>query len=67
MLIGRDGKVVARFPSKVTPLDPKVTAAVEDALKQGQEPAGYKAERAAAASGAASGAMSDTGATAPGQ
>lgn len=31
-LIGRDGKVVANFPSKITPDDPALTAAIERAL-----------------------------------
>ena len=31
-LVDRDGKVVARFPSKVTPDSPEVTAAIEKAL-----------------------------------
>jgi len=33
-LVDRDGKVVARFPSKVTPDSPEVTAAIEKALAQ---------------------------------
>jgi len=33
-LIGKDGKVIARFESKVTPESPEVTEAVEKALKQ---------------------------------
>jgi glutathione peroxidase len=33
-LVGRDGKVVARFPSKATPDSPEVTAAIEKALSQ---------------------------------
>jgi glutathione peroxidase len=32
-LVGPDGKVVARFPSKVTPESPELTAAIEAALK----------------------------------
>lgn len=31
-LVGRDGAVVARFPSKVTPADPALVKAIEDAL-----------------------------------
>jgi glutathione peroxidase len=31
-VIGRDGRVMARFPSKVTPDSPEVTAAIEKAL-----------------------------------
>ena len=31
-LVGRDGKLIAAFPSKVTPDDPQVTAAIEKAL-----------------------------------
>lgn len=31
-LIGRDGKVLAHFPSKVTPQDPQLTARIEAAL-----------------------------------
>ena len=34
-LVGRDGRVVARFPSKAKPLGDKVVDAVEAALKQG--------------------------------
>ena len=33
-LVDRDGKVIARFPSKVTPDSPEVTAAIEKALAQ---------------------------------
>ncbi len=33
-VIGRDGRIVARFPSKVTPDSPEVTAAIEKALAQ---------------------------------
>lgn len=33
-LVDRDGKVLARFPSKVTPESPEVTAAIERALAQ---------------------------------
>ena len=33
-LIGRDGKTVARYPSKTKPLDPQVTQAVERALQR---------------------------------
>ena len=33
-VIGRDGRIVARFPSKVTPDSPEVTAAIEKALGQ---------------------------------
>ena len=33
-LVGRDGKVLARFPSKVTPDSPEVSAAIEKALAQ---------------------------------
>jgi glutathione peroxidase len=33
-LVGRDGKVVARFRSPVRPSDPKFVAAIEDALKK---------------------------------
>jgi glutathione peroxidase len=33
-LIGRDGKVIARFRSPVSPSDPKFVAAIESALKQ---------------------------------
>jgi glutathione peroxidase len=32
LLVGRDGTVVARFPSKVTPQDLKMIVAIEDAL-----------------------------------
>jgi glutathione peroxidase-family protein len=32
-LVGRDGRVVARFGSKVDPADPELTAAVEKALE----------------------------------
>jgi len=32
-LVGRDGKVIARFEPKVTPDSPEVTAAIENALK----------------------------------
>lgn len=31
-LIGRDGKVIAHFPSKVTPEDPQLTGKIEQAL-----------------------------------
>jgi glutathione peroxidase len=31
-LVGRDGKLIAAFPSKVKPDDPQVTAAIEKAL-----------------------------------
>lgn len=31
-LIGRDGKVIAHFPSKVTPEDPQITGKIEQAL-----------------------------------
>jgi glutathione peroxidase len=37
LLIGRDGKVVARFPAKVKPEDSKVIAAIEAAL-EGERP-----------------------------
>jgi len=33
LLVGRSGKVVARFPAKVKPEDPKVIAAIEAALE----------------------------------
>ena len=33
-LIGKNGKTIARFPSKVDPLDPKIIGAVEKALKE---------------------------------
>ena len=33
-LVGRDGRVLARFPSKVTPDSPEVSAAIEKALAQ---------------------------------
>ena len=33
-VVGRDGQVVARFPSKVTPDSPEVVAAIEKALAQ---------------------------------
>jgi glutathione peroxidase len=33
-LVGRDGRILARFPSKVTPDSPEVTAAIEKALAQ---------------------------------
>ncbi len=33
-LVDRDGKVLARFPSKVAPESPEVTAAIEKALAQ---------------------------------
>jgi len=32
-VVGRDGKVVASFPSRTTPDDPRVVAAIEQALK----------------------------------
>jgi glutathione peroxidase len=32
-LVGRDGKVIARFRTMVNPRDPKVTSAIEQALK----------------------------------
>lgn len=32
-LIGRDGRVVAQFPSKIKPDDPSVLAAIERELK----------------------------------
>jgi glutathione peroxidase len=32
-LVGRDGRVVASFPSKVAPDDPRIVAAIEQALK----------------------------------
>jgi glutathione peroxidase len=32
-LIGRDGKVIARFSPKVSPTDPKLTSAIETALE----------------------------------
>ena len=32
-LIGRDGRLIASFGSKVTPDDPQVIAAIEQALK----------------------------------
>ncbi len=32
-LVGRDGKVIARFEPKVTPDSPEVTSAIENALK----------------------------------
>jgi glutathione peroxidase len=35
-LVGRDGKVLARFPSKVRPDDPKLLATIEQALAQGK-------------------------------
>ena len=35
-LVGRDGKVLADFPSKTTPDDPAVVAAIEDALAAGR-------------------------------
>jgi len=35
-LVGRDGKVLANFPSKTTPDDPAVVAAIEDALAAGR-------------------------------
>lgn len=35
-LIGRDGKILARFPSPVEPDSEKVTSAIEAALKQGK-------------------------------
>ena len=31
-LVGRDGKLIAAFPSKVTPMSPEVTGAVQAAL-----------------------------------
>jgi glutathione peroxidase-family protein len=31
-LVGADGRLIARWPSKVTPEDPKIVAAIEDAL-----------------------------------
>jgi glutathione peroxidase len=34
LLIGRNGKVVARFPAKVKPQDPKVIEAIEKALDE---------------------------------
>jgi glutathione peroxidase len=33
-LLGRDGALVATFPSKVAPEDPKLVAAVEEALRR---------------------------------
>jgi glutathione peroxidase len=33
-LVGKDGKVIARFESKVTPESPELTAAIEQALKR---------------------------------
>ncbi len=33
-LVGRDGKVLAKFLSKVTPMSPEVTSAIESALKE---------------------------------
>lgn len=33
-LIGKDGKTVARFGSRVTPLDPEITRAIETAIAQ---------------------------------
>ena len=42
LLIGRSGKVVDRFPSKVKPEDPKVIAAIEKALGE-NAPAGAPA------------------------
>jgi len=35
-LVGRDGKVLATFPSKTTPDDPAVVAAIEDAIAAGR-------------------------------
>ncbi len=35
-LVGRDGKVLATFPSKTTPDDPAVVAAIEDAIAVGR-------------------------------
>ena len=32
-LVGKDGKVIGRFPSSVDPEDPKLVAAIEQALK----------------------------------
>jgi glutathione peroxidase len=32
LLVGRGGTVVARFPSKIKPEDPKVIVAIEEAL-----------------------------------
>jgi glutathione peroxidase len=34
LLVGRDGRVVARFPSKVKPEDPELVAVIEAALKE---------------------------------
>ena len=42
-LVGRDGKVIAQFPSKVTPQDPALVAAIEKALKQDPRTQGPKA------------------------
>jgi glutathione peroxidase len=39
-VIGRDGKVLASFPSKMTPDDPKVVAAIEQALQAPRAKAG---------------------------
>jgi len=36
-LVGRDGKVLSKFETKTPPSDPKVVAAVEEALKQGSQ------------------------------
>ena len=33
-LVGRDGRLIAAFPSKVTPDDPQVTGAIEKALAE---------------------------------
>ena len=35
ILVGRDGKLIAAFPSKVTPDSPQLTAAVDKALAGG--------------------------------
>ena len=34
-LIGKDGRTIGRYPSKVEPLDPQIVNAVESALKEG--------------------------------
>jgi glutathione peroxidase len=33
-LIGRDGRLIAAFPTRITPTDPRVTTAIEQALGQ---------------------------------
>ena len=44
LLVGRDGVVVARFPSKISPQDPKMIVAIEDALSAPEPPRGAAVE-----------------------